>query len=171
MRLPWCAPAKPYPWSLPAHGIAGKLIAKIVQGEFETRRQFHGVCRGFRQISKQLLHLLRRLQVALAVMRQQTSGSVERAMIADTGKHIEDLPLFTSAILRTLCRQQRQIQAARKFHCSLITDFLRAIVVTLQLNINIVVTVNRNKLIEQFSAGLDAPLRKRMRQRPFVSAS
>ena len=49
------------------NGVARELIAEIFECEFETRREFHCVGNGFRQIGEQLLHFLRRLQVAFGI--------------------------------------------------------------------------------------------------------
>ena len=95
-------------------GIARELIAEIVQRECEARRQLQRVRDGLRQIGKQLQHLLRRLDVALAVARQQTSGSIERAMVANAGEDIQNLALLRLGVLRALRCQQRQLQAARQ---------------------------------------------------------
>ena len=86
---------------------------------------------GFGQIGKQAQHLLRCFDVPLAVARQQTSGSIERAMIADAGKYVEYLALLRLGVLRTLRRQQRQVQVAGQSDCRLVPRFLRAIVMTL----------------------------------------
>src|SRR5208283_5233192 len=111
--------------------ISWKLIAKIVQRELEARRQLQGVRDGLRQIGKQLQHLLRRLDVALAVLSQQTSGSIERAMVADAGEDIQNLARFRFGILCALCCQQRESQAARQLDRRLITCLLRTVVVAL----------------------------------------
>ena len=96
------------------HGIARKLVAKIVQREFQTRRQLQGVRDGFGQIGEKLQHLLRRFDIALAVTRQQASRGIERAMVANAGEDIENLALFRLGVLCALRGQQWQAQAARQ---------------------------------------------------------
>ena len=134
------------------HGIAGELVAQDLQREFEARRQLQSIGGSFGQIGEEPLHLFRRLDITLAVPRQQAARSIERAMIANAGKDIEDLALFGLGILRTLRRQQRQAQAARKLDCRLVASFLRAIVVALQLDVNIFAAVDRDKLFEGAAA-------------------
>ncbi len=105
-------------------GIARELVAKIVQRECETRGQLQRVRDGVRQIGKQALHLLRCLDVALAVARQQTAGSIERAMVANAGEDIQNLALLRLGILRALRRQQRQVQAVCQIDRGLIARLL-----------------------------------------------
>ena len=143
-------------------GIARKLIAKIVQRELKARRQLQRVRDGLGQIGKQPQHLLRRFDIALAVVRQQTSGSIERAMVADAGEDIQNLALFRLGILRALRCQQRQSQAARQFDRRLIAGLLRAVVVALQLDVNIFVAVDRDELFERAAACFHAAVRQRI---------
>ena len=91
-------------------------------------------------------------------------------MISNAGKDIQNLPLLPLSILRALSRQQREMETSRQFNCRLVAEFLRAIVVTLQLDIHISAAINRDQLLEQLAAGLNASLVKSMRQRTLVSS-
>ena len=112
-------------------GYCGKLIAEIVHREIEAGRELQGVRSGLRQIGKELQHLLRRFEVALTVACQQTSGRIECAMVADAGKHVEDLTLCGFGVLRALRSQHWQLQTASQLDGRLIACFLRAVVVSL----------------------------------------
>ena len=49
------------------NGIAGKFVAEVFECEVETGRKFERVANGFGQVGEELLHFLRRLQIALGV--------------------------------------------------------------------------------------------------------
>ena len=91
-------------------------------------------------------------------------------MIADAGEDVENLPLFRLGILRALRCQQRQAEAARQRDGRLVARFLLAVVVPLQLDVNIFATINRDEQFERASRFGHSAVGQRMRQRTFVAA-
>jgi hypothetical protein len=152
------------------YGIAGELITEIVEREAKARRELQRVGDRFGKIGKQAQHLLRCLDISLAVVRQQLPGGVEMTVMPDTGEYIEDLPLFRPGILRALGREQWQLQAVRQLDRCLVAIFLRAVVVALQLNIHVVAAIDFRKTLERVFCFRHTAMRQGVRQRAFVSA-
>src|SRR5579862_843805 len=115
--------------------------------------------------------MLRRFQVAFAVARQQPAGGIERAVIADAGEDVEDLALLRASVLRALGCQQRKLQTACQLDCSLIAGLLRAVIVALQLNINIFSPVKRDQPLELRARLTETAALQCVRQRTFVAPS
>src|SRR5271165_7394797 len=139
--------------------------------KYKARRQLQCVRNSRRQIGEQLQHLLRRLDVALAVASQQTAARIERAMVANAGEDIQNLALFRPGVLCSLRGQQRQLQAARQLDGSLIARLLCTVVVPLQFDINIFSPVDSNQLFQRGAARFHAAVCQSASQRTFVAAS
>ena len=63
------------------------------------------VADGLRQIGEELLHLLRRFQVALGVAGEQASGSGERFVVADSSEGITEFTSFRNDIVHAIGRE------------------------------------------------------------------
>src|ERR1700722_16858893 len=105
-------------------------------------------------------HLLRRTKVPLGVDCQQTSGEIKRGLVADRGKKIEDFSLIRSRVAYAIGSEQRQLQRPGNIDGSAIPPFLFAIEVTLNLDVDILRTEDRDKTLNLFSTCVKAAPRK-----------
>jgi hypothetical protein len=116
---PAIAQAEPFPGALAqervhsfafGYGIAGKLVAEIVEREFEARGKFERVGDGFGQVGEKLLHLLRGFHVTLGVAGQQSSRCGQRAVMADGGECVAKFAIFRGGVVDAVGREQRKIE-------------------------------------------------------------
>ncbi len=89
--------------------------------------------------------------------------------MADAGEHIEDLAALGLGVLRTLGREQWQLQTARQLDRCLVPRFLCPVVMALQFHVHVVTAIDRYELLKRASRFLRAALRQSTSQRPFLS--
>ncbi len=88
-------------------------------------------------------------------------------MIADAGEHIENLALLRLGILRALGCQQRQAEAARQRNHRLVARLLLAVVMPLQLDIDVFAPINKDQLFKRASCLGNSAVCQRVRERAF----
>ena len=91
-------------------------------------------------------------------------------MVANAGEDIENMALIGLGILRALRGQQRQLQAACQIDGGLIACFLLTVVVALQFDINIIVTVDRDELFERAATRRQAAAGQCISQQAFIAS-
>src|SRR6266566_1766385 len=125
--------------------VSRKFIAKVRQRVSQPCRKFARVRNRLRQIGKQPSHLRRRAKVTLIVSLQKPSRRFELAVVANAGKHIEDFAVLEMSVTHSVGRKERQMQALRKAHGSLVSRFFGRIEMALNLYINVPFSKNRKK--------------------------
>jgi hypothetical protein len=84
---------------------------------------------------EQRRHLRARLEVALGVLEQRPSGSIERGLVADTGQHVEQPPAGRRGMPYVVGRDQRDLIAPGNGNERAVESFLVGIKVTLHVDV------------------------------------
>ncbi len=152
------------------HGIAREFVAEIVEGEFEAIGKFLCVGDGFGQIGEELLHLLRRFQVALGVAGEQASGGGERAVIADRGEGIAEFAGFGDGIVDAVGGEQREMERAGEVDGEAVAGFFFAMEVALEFDVDILGAEDGDELIDLLPGFICAALLEGCGEWAFVAA-
>ena len=142
------------------HRIARKFIAQIRQRELQSRRNFRGVCDGFRQVREQPRHLRAGFDVALRIGREQPSGGFERHFFAHASEHVQHFPLPRLGVANAVSGHQRNAQAARLFDDGLVAGFLVTVHVPLQFGIEVPLAEHAGQRFVDMGRDADQPLRE-----------
>ena len=126
------------------HGIAGKLVAEIVQLEVEALREQVRVGDGFRKIVEELCHGASGLKTALRAAREQSAGVIEIRSIANAGEEVEDLALFGGGVTDAVGGEERQAKRCSQADGALITCLLLALRMALQFDVDVGTTEETN---------------------------
>ena len=119
-------------------GYLGKFVAQIGQREIEARRQLDGFRDGLGNVGEQLLHPLRRFQIALGIARQQLARRHHGGLVADRGEHVEQFAFLRSGWRTPLVASSGNLHGSRQFDHGLIARFLIAMEMALQFGVNVV---------------------------------
>jgi hypothetical protein len=101
----------------------------------------------------------------LGILRQQASGCIETAFVPDAGKDVGNFALSECGIADAIGGQQRKIKFPRKLYSRLVTRFLVAIEMALQLDIKIFPAKNRDEMLKQSPSCRKAVLLQSMGKR------
>ena len=71
------------------HRVIRKIVAEIFEGKLETVGEAKGVRDGLGLIAKERLHFCAILQMALAIIRQESARRIKMGVFADTGKNVK----------------------------------------------------------------------------------
>ena len=74
----------------------------------EARRKDLRIGNGFRKVRKKALHFSGRFQMAFGIAREQPSGSIQIAMVADAGEDIQNFPLMRKCVAHRVGGHDRQ---------------------------------------------------------------
>ena len=110
-----------------------ELIAEIVEREFEPVADHARVGDGFGKIAEDRSHLPGAAQRARSIDAEQAAGLVERNMMANRRKHVENLAISLRCRTHTVGCKDWQVQRRGKRDKSLIARFLVALLMALQL--------------------------------------
>jgi len=152
------------------HRIFGELVAQILQGKLQARRKNLRIGDGFRKIGKKALHFGRRFQMAFGIAREEASGGIQIAMMADAGEYVQHFTLVGKRMAHRIGGHERQRQFARDLPRRLIARFFLAAEMPLQFDIDVLATEEIAKLPDRLRRLRYSALHKRMRQRPFFAA-
>jgi len=79
-------------------------------------------------------------KVTLGILRQQPSGRFQRAMVANAGEHIQNLPLLRMRVCSSVCSNHWQPEASRHFHHVLIAYLVLTTEVALHLGVRLLLS-------------------------------
>ena len=85
------------------YGTAREFVAEIFQSEFEPIGKFDRIVDRVGKVGEELLHLLRRFQMAFGVAGEQASGGRESAMVTDGGEGVAEFTGFGDSIVHAIC--------------------------------------------------------------------
>ena len=90
------------------HRIFRELVAQIFQCKFQARRKDLRIGDGFGKVRKKPLHFSGRFQMAFGIAREQPSGSIQIAMVADAGEDSQNFPLMRKCVAHSVGGHDRQ---------------------------------------------------------------
>src|SRR6185312_2186555 len=136
-----------------------KLIAEIAQFKLQALRDKQRVFDGLGKIFEEVMHGACGTHLALRVRLQKPSSLIERNVVSNGGKYIEDFALVLRGIADAVSGEDGQSKAFRDTNRSLVASFFRAIAVSLQLHVNVMAAEDVDELSHAlpacgFSAGM-----------------
>ena len=124
----------------------------------------------FRNIAKEPAHASSAAQMALCIFRQQPARMLKIDAVPNRREDIEDLPFVAARVTYPVSRHHGQVQRCSDAKCSLITAFLAAFAMSLQLDIHICSSKYVHQRLHR-RTGLGLPSACQCRsQRPLLSA-
>jgi len=145
------------------------VVAEVIEGELELLRKAYGCGHRPQLIGEEHLHFALRVQVALATALEQAARGIEGEALADAGEDIGEVAVLRPRVTDPAGRHQRQSQTPREVDACLITMFLGAQAVALELDVE-PVWEEVMKMLELAFGGLEAAVDQTLGEDPLGTA-
>jgi hypothetical protein len=138
--------------------------------EGEALGELLGVGDGFGEVAEEGFHFSGAAKIAVVVLSEQAAGVVEVDVMADRGEEVEDFAVVRLGVADAVSGDDGELEGAREAECGLVAGFLIAELVTLELYIYVVATVEGDELFEEGACCGFASCREGCGERAFIAA-
>src|SRR4051812_12192781 len=108
--------------------------------------------------------------MTLSVDRQQAARMVKCGVMTNGGEEVKHLTFVGRGIANAVRRYDRQLERVSEINGNLIPPFLLALLVSLQFDIHIARTIDRDQLLQRLPACLRTAFDESGGQWPFVAS-
>jgi hypothetical protein len=151
-------------------GVVGEFVAEVVELEVEALGDFVGVGEGVGDVAEEGGHCAGAAEVAVGVEGEEASGVVEVDVVADGGEEVEDFAVAGLGVADAVGGDDGELERAGEAEGGLVAGFFFALVVALELDVDVVRAVEAGELFEEGAGGGFAAGGEGGGERAFIAA-